>query len=297
MNRILLFGSDGQIGSRLAQLLTAPLEVVRCGRSEADLSDASTIRNVIRGSKPDVIINVAAYTAVDQAEKEPALARAVNAIAPGVMAEEAARLKSLLVHFSTDYVFDGRKSGPYTEEDTPAPLNVYGQSKLEGELHIQAADADYLILRTSWVYDSRGRNFLLTMLRLGRERDELRIVNDQTGIPNWAQAVAETVVDAMRHRSDADGRARLKGIYHVSAKGPATWFEFARAIFAHPKVARMSKVPRLVPITTADYPTPARRPVNSVLGTGKLEKDFGVISPPWQEGLDRCLRTLSGGPQ
>src|SRR6266480_3624413 len=177
MNRILLFGSDGQIGFRLAQLLTAPLEVVRCGRSEADLSDASTIRNVIRGAKPDVIINAAAYTAVDQAEKEPALARTVNAIAPGVMAEEAARLKSLLVHFSTDYVFDGRKSDPYTEEDTPAPLNLYGQSKLEGELHIQAADADYLILRTSWVYDSRGRNFLLTMLRLGRERDELRIVN------------------------------------------------------------------------------------------------------------------------
>jgi len=296
MSRVLLFGPDGQIGWRLAQLLRSSHDLVCPSHAEADLSDPSALREVIRNVKPDVIVNAAAYTAVDRAEQEPLVARAVNAIAPGVMAEEAAKLGSLLVHFSTDYVFDGRKIGSYGEEDSAAPINMYGRSKLEGELLIRAAGGHHLILRTSWIYDSRGHNFLLTMFRLAREREELQIVNDQTGTPNWAQGIAETVVGLVSRVCAAEDRAELKGTYHVTAKGEATWYEFARTIFAHPHVARMSKVPRLVPITTAEYPTPARRPANSVLGTEKLQKNFGVLNRSWREGLDRCLQNLSGMP-
>ena len=292
MSRVLLFGPDGQIGWRLAQLLVRSHELIMCRRSQADLSDSARLRDAIRAVKPDVILNAAAYTAVDQAEKEPAMARAVNAIAPGVMAEEAARLHSLLVHFSTDYVFDGRKSGPYTEEDKPAPLNVYGESKLEGEQHIQATSAVHLILRTSWVYDSRGQNFVLTMLRLGRERHEIRIVNDQTGSPNWAKYLAETTVDIVGQLIRSEDRRRLAGTYHLSASGHVTWFEFARAIFAHPSVMRLCKAPKLVPISSSEYPTLAKRPANSTLSTRKLSELFEVTNLSWRDGLDQCLQQL-----
>jgi dTDP-4-dehydrorhamnose reductase len=297
MNRILLFGADGQIGWRLAKLLGASHKVIRSNRSETDLSDPAALRSAIRRVKPDVIVNAAAYTAVDQAERQPALARAVNAIAPRAIAEEAAKLGSLFVHFSTDYIFDGRKLHSYAEEDIPAPLNIYGQTKLEGEELIRAAGGHHLIFRTSWIYDSRGRNFLLTMLRLAREREELRIVNDQTGTPNWAQSVAETVVGLFDRVLGQQDGVVLNGTYHLSAKGQATWFEFAQAIFAHPSVTRLARTPRLVAISTADYPTAAMRPGYSVLSAEKLEKTFGVSAPSWREGLDRCLQDLSDRPR
>ncbi len=288
-SRILLTGGNGQVGRALRQLLPAE-NVVVADRSTLDLANPDSIRNTVRDCRPTLIINAAAYTAVDRAETEAELAMAVNGVAPGVLAEEAKRLNATLVHYSTDYVFDGSKSAAYNEDDIPNPLNVYGKTKLAGEQAIQAVGAAHYILRTSWVYSADGANFMNTMLRLGRERPELRIVNDQTGAPTWATAIADMTTKilayAAAHRDDP-----RHGLYHCTATGAVTWFGFAQAIFAEAAKTLDYKVPRLIPITTAEYPLPARRPANSRLNTSRLTANFGITPASWQDMLVECLRS------
>jgi dTDP-4-dehydrorhamnose reductase len=287
--RLLLTGKNGQVGWELQRTLAPLGEVIALGSQELDLRDPAAIRATLRELQPAIVVNPAAHTAVDRAETERDAAFAINATAPGVLAEEAARLGALLVHYSTDYVFDGTKTCAYTENDAPNPLNVYGASKLAGERAIAATGCRHLILRTSWVYGARGGNFLLTMLRLGKERDELSIVNDQTGAPTWSRAIAETTAQILAQRHTWPQGAG--GVYHLACGGETTWFGFAQAIFAHAQ-----KAPRLVPITSADYPLPARRPANSRLDCRRLEEDFGLAPPDWRQALRLCLEepALSG---
>jgi dTDP-4-dehydrorhamnose reductase len=282
---ILVIGAHGQLGFELSRLLPAHGEVTALDRSQLDLADADAIRMTLRSQRPALIVNAAAYTAVDKAEQEREVAEAINARAPGILAEEAKKLGALLVHYSTDYVFDGTATAPYTEDAPPNPLSVYGASKLSGERAIAASGCGYLVLRTSWVYGLRGQNFLLTIRRLARERDELHIVADQFGVPNWSRALAETT-STLLGRGVAALRERA-GFYHVSARGSASWFEFARAI-----VGPVDK-PRVLPITTAEYPTAARRPAYAVLDNGKLERVFGLTLPDWRESLARCLASAA----
>jgi dTDP-4-dehydrorhamnose reductase len=279
--RILLTGASGQVGGELAALLAAQADVAAPDRAALDLTSPDAIVAAVRAAAPDIVINAAAYTAVDLAERERDLAFAVNARAPQVLAEEAKRSGALLVHYSTDYVFDGGADAPYHEDSPTAPLNVYGESKLEGERAIAATGGAALVLRTSWVYGLRGRNFLTTMQRLARERDELRVVDDQAGAPNWSRELARATA-----RIVANGRhvvAERRGLYHLTARGATTWYGFARAILADvPRV-------RIVPITTAEYPTPASRPAWSVLDTARFERTFGFALPDWQVSLAECL--------
>jgi len=278
---ILVTGAQGQIGFELARLLVSCGEVVVTDRAKLDLADPDAIVAAMRGAKPSLVINAGAYTAVDLAEKEVALARAVNGRAPGILAEEAKRLGALLIHYSTDYVFDGAATAPYPEDAPPAPLNAYGASKLEGERAIAATGARALVLRTSWVYGMRGRNFLLTIRRLAAERDELAIVADQIGVPNWCRIVAEATARILA--SGLSATAERAGLYHLSSGGHASWYDFARAILGD------APRPRVVPIATSSYPTPARRPSYTVLATVKFETTFGFGLPDWREGLARCL--------
>ena len=278
MTRILLTGRNGQVGWELERTLAPLAEIIAHDRAGLDLADLDRIRTVVRETRPDIIVNAAAYTAVDKAESEPDLAMAINGTAPGVLAEETKRLGALLVHYSTDYVFDGTKPAPYTEEDTPNPINAYGRSKLAGELAIQAVGGRHLILRTSWVYSLRGHNFLNTILRLAAERDELRIVDDQIGAPTWSHAIAE-----------ATGRLLAlpqppEGLYHLSASGETSWHGFAKAI-----VATRGLATAVVPIPASDYPLPARRPANSRLDNCRLRKATGVALGDWQAQLALCL--------
>jgi dTDP-4-dehydrorhamnose reductase len=277
---ILLTGAAGQLGFELGRLLTAHGEVKALDRAGLDLADTDAVATVVRRIRPQLIVNAAGYTAVDRAESEPALADAINAHAPAVLAEEAKRLDALLIHYSTDYVFDGSSGTPYREEDRPNPLNVYGSSKLAGERAITAAGAAHLILRTSWIYGWHGQNFLLTMRRLAATRDELRVVADQFGVPNWSRTLAEATASLISRGAAA--LAKKSGIYHLSGRGRASWFDFARAIFDG------ADRPRVVPITTAEYPTPARRPASAVLATDKLEEAFGIVLPDWRETLSAC---------
>jgi len=270
--RILLTGRNGQVGGELNKTLAPLGELTALGRAELDLRDAAGVRDAVRAAKPEVIVNAAAYTAVDRAEAEREAAFAVNATAPGVLAEEAKRAGALLVHYSTDYVFDGEKPAPYVEEDTPNPLNVYGASKLAGERAIAASGCRYLILRTSWVYGPRGSNFFLTMLRLAREKPELRVVDDQVGAPTSSLEIARATAQLLRR--DA------QGLYHMSAAGETSWCRFARAIL---KQAGMTTP--VVAIRTEDYPAPARRPRNSRLDCSRLRADCGVSLAPWEEQL------------
>jgi dTDP-4-dehydrorhamnose reductase len=292
LKSILVIGKNGQVGSELSHALRASGDVTALGRTELDLTNPDALRAIIRAAKPDVIVNAAAYTAVDKAESEPDLAMQINAIAPGIMAEEALRLGALLVHYSTDYVFDGAKPTAYTESDTPNPLNVYGRTKLAGEQAIQTTGVAHYILRSSWVYAAEGANFLNTILRLARERPELRIVNDQTGAPTWGRAIAELTAQilSIRLRDDADPRY---GLYHLTASGAVTWFGFAQAILAEAQKTPGLATPRLIPITTAEYPLPARRPANSRLDCTKLEALLATRLPSWQDGLAQCLREKS----
>ena len=277
---ILLTGAAGQLGFELARLLTAHGEVEALDRAALDLADADAVAAAVRRVGPQIIVNAAGYTAVDRAESEPALADAINARAPAVLAEEAKRLDALLIHYSTDYVFDGNSREPYREEDQAKPLNVYGRSKLAGERAITAAGAAHLILRTSWIYGLHGQNFLLTMRRLAATRDELRVVADQFGVPNWSRVLAEATASLVSRGPAA--LAEKTGIYHLSGRGRASWFDFARAIFDG------ADRPRVVPITTAEYPTPARRPASAVLATDKFEAAFGFALPDWHEMLAAC---------
>jgi dTDP-4-dehydrorhamnose reductase len=291
--RILLTGINGQVGWELQRTLMPLGEVIPVGREVMDLASPDRIRQAIRKFEPHLIVNPAAYTAVDKAELEPELAQAINAVAPGIMAEEARRLGAAIVHFSTDYVFDGDRSTPYQETDATNPLGVYGKTKLEGEIAIQAVDVPHLILRTSWVYSRIGKNFLLTMLKLARERQELRIVSDQIGAPTWNRAIAEVTAQIL-----AQGMGNLseflrdrRGIYHLSASGVTNWHEFATAIFAADPDRSEQVVTSVLPISTADYPTPARRPQYSLLDNSKLHNTFGLSLPNWQQSLQLAIAT------
>jgi len=279
--KILLTGKDGQIGWELARILAPICEVIAPERAALDLSVPEQIVSAVRSVRPDLIINAAAYTNVDRAEAEPEIAMQVNAAAPGILADESRRVGALLIHYSTDYVFDGTKSTPYVEEDPPNPINAYGRSKLEGERAIQASGCRHLILRTSWVYGMRGRNFLLTILRLARELPELKVVDDQIGAPTWCRDVA-TATAQLAHQA-VGGMA--EGLYHLAAAGETSWCGFARAILR----AHASETP-VRSITTAEYPTPARRPANSVLSSAMIRARWNLALPQWQDSLSICLR-------
>jgi dTDP-4-dehydrorhamnose reductase len=282
--KILLTGATGQVGYELERSLQALGEVVAPGRAQMDLSDLDQVRAVVRAVRPGLIVNPGAYTAVDKAESEPELAHRINAEAPGVMAEEARALGAAMVQFSTDYVFDGSKAGPYLETDQPNPINVYGRSKLAGEQAVQAAGIDHLILRTSWVYGMRGKNFLLTMLRLGRERDELRVVSDQHGAPTWSRSIADTSAHllAQAQACGPDWWKEHGGLYHLSSQGSTTWCGFTEAI-----VAAAGLSCKVTPITAAEYPVPAPRPHNSTLDGRKLGQLCRL--PDWRQALALCL--------
>jgi dTDP-4-dehydrorhamnose reductase len=291
MTRILLTGKNGQAGWELQRTLATLGEVIALDRHGLDLANPDSIRRVVRERKPNLIVNAAAYTAVDKAEEESDLAMAINGMAPGILAEEAKELGAAVIHYSTDYVFDGNKNGPYTEDDAPNPLNVYGKTKLAGEQAIQAVGAPHLIFRTSWVYGTRGKNFLLTILRLAKERDELRIVNDQIGAPTWSRMIAEATAQVIAQLALPKGKGwgdGISGIYHLTAAGQTSWFGFAKAILNYiPGSA--AHAPRLTPITTQEYPTPAQRPKNSVLSNVRLRQKFGLESPLWEIGLRLSL--------
>lgn len=303
--RILLVGKNGQVGWELQRTLASLGEVFAVDRQGMDLTDPDSIRRVIRDHRPHLIVNAAAYTAVDKAESEKDIATAINGTAPGIMAEEAKRLGIALVHYSTDYVFDGAKTQPYVEDDPVNPLGVYGASKLAGERAIQASGVQHLIFRTSWVYGARGKNFLLTMLRLSKERDELRVVADQVGAPTWSRMIAEMTGQVLACIAMPDLRKGLSmsdvsGVYHLTGAGVTSWFGFTQAILENvmdrtigDASALPPKLPRLVPITTSDYPTPASRPKNSQMSNAKLASVFGLVSPSWDSQLHLCMRDAS----
>lgn len=304
--KILLTGKTGQVGRELARLLERLGEVTALDRQQLDLAKPEEIRQVVRGVRPDLIVNAAAYTAVDRAESEEAAAQAINAVAPGVLAEEAKRLDALLVHYSTDYVFDGTNGVPYEENDPTNPLSAYGRTKLEGERAIQRADPAYLIFRTAWVYAREGRNFLLTILRLAIEKEELRIVRDQTGAPTWSEEIAAATVKVLDRIRRPTGGTQLwpeiRGLYHMTAGGETNWYEFAKLILelaasqSRPEAwlaaatrGRPLMARRILPIATEEYPTPARRPRYSVLSNTRLNREFGVILPDWEAQLRRVF--------
>ena len=270
--KILLTGRNGQVGWELQRSLAPLGQVTAADRATLDLADADAIRRAVRAARPEVIVNAAAYTAVDRAESEPALAHAINATAVGVLAEETRRLGALLVHYSTDYIFDGTKPAPYVEDDAPNPINAYGASKLAGERALQSSGCAYLILRTSWVYGPRGSNFMRTVLRLARERPQLEVVDDQVGAPTSSLAIARATAQLLRPGA--------RGVYHLSAAGAVSWCGFARAVLARAGIATPVRA-----IRTEDYPTPARRPRNSRLDCSRLRTDFGLSLAPWEEQL------------
>lgn len=288
---ILLVGKNGQVGWELERSLMPVGRVVAVDRKLMDLQNADAIREIIQNHKPNVIVNAAAYTAVDKAEEEVDLAMLVNADAPRVMAEEAKKLNSLLIHYSTDYVFDGNKLSPYTELDEPNPINVYGKSKLAGERAIQNINGDYIILRTSWVYGQRGSNFLLTMLRLMKDRDSLNIVADQRGAPTWSRLIAEVSAQVIVHAWMNKKKEKFaSGLYHLTASGEASWYDFASAIADNAQEQGLDlKINNINPIQSADYPTPAKRPLNSQLSLKSLLNHYNVYIPSWRETLRLCM--------
>lgn len=296
--KILVTGVHGQVGHALLKTLEGDYEIVALDRTQLDLSDTDAIRRVVQSVRPTLIINPAAYTAVDKAESEPALAHSINAVAPGVMAEEAAKLNASLIHFSTDYVFDGNKETPYVETDAVNPLSVYGRTKLAGELAIQSVGLPHLILRTSWVYGPHGKNFLKTMLRLSAERDQLKVVADQWGAPTSSNAIAYAVNQLLNVWEM--NTASQSGVYHFTNSGSTTWHGFTCAILDAYEVqaVRLGLPPLKVKansvgaITTADYPTPAVRPHNSRLDQAKLNQTFGVALPAWEQSLQAVMQQI-----
>ena len=286
MSRILLTGADGQLGQELQHTLAPLGEVMVVTRQQLDLSQGKQIRQLIQKVQPTIIVNSAAYTAVDKAESEVDLAQAVNGTAPTIMAEEAEKIGALLLHVSTDYVFDGQKNTPYLETDPTYPLSSYGKSKLAGEVGIQQVTDNYLILRTAWVYGVYGKgNFVKTMLRLGQDREELRVVADQVGSPSWAKDIADAIAQLLQ--TDASG------IYHFTNSGVVSWYDFAIAIFEEARTLGFPlKVQRVIPITTADYPTPAVRPAYSVLSGKKITETLGDYPPYWRDSLRKMLKQL-----
>ena len=298
--KILLTGRNGQVGSKLIRALTPLGQVHATDRTELDLADADAIVAAVRALRPDLIVNAAAFTDVDKAEIEPDEALAVNAHAPRILAEEAARLRTPFVHYSTDYVFDGEKEEPYDEDDTPAPLSVYGRTKLLGEEGVRAADPPHLILRVAWVYGGRTRNFFTTMLDLFQRRVEVAVVHDQTGSPTWCREIAAATAELLHGAAGTsstlrDALAERGGTYHLATPGRTTWHGFAEEIAA---CLRRAGDPRLRlesirPITSAEYEAPARRPRNSLLSGYRLEERFGLTLPPWEEQVAGCVEALS----
>ena len=286
--KILLIGKNGQVGWELRRTLAPLAEVVAVDYPEINFTDAPALRQLVAGMRPDVVVNAAAYTAVDKAEKETDLCRQINAVAPGILAEEARKLGALMVHYSTDYIFDGTKTSPYAETDTPNPLGAYGRSKLEGDQAVKASGADHLIFRLCWVYGARGQNFMLTMQRLAREREKLRVVGDQFGCPTWSRMIAEATALALKQVLAGADRSKFNGEYHLAAGGQSNWHEFAsRIIEWMPEAERKCRA--VEKITTPEYPTPARRPAYSVLDCGKLQKTFGLRLPDWETSLRQVL--------
>lgn len=295
--KILLFGKNGQVGYELQRTLASLGNVCAVGRTECDVADADAITATLDAVRPAVIVNAAAYTAVDKAESDRVPAHRINADAPGIMADWAAKNAALMVHFSTDYVFDGSKTTPWTEDDAPNPLNFYGKTKLDGDNNVRGSGCAHLIFRTSWVYGSRGKNFFLTMTRLLREKTELRVVNDQHGAPTWSRTIAEITAQTLsRLRSplfSADLRA-LSGIYNQTNSGETTWFDFTNAIRDELLAAGgNATLAHVTPIRSDEYPTAAVRPKNSVLSGEKLRRAFGLAAPAWRDALRSvaaCLR-------
>ena len=295
MRRILLTGLNGQVGQELQRTLAPLGEVIGVGRETMDLAQATSIRQAISEARPDVIVNAAAYTAVDKAETETELAHSINGIAPQIMAEEAQRLRAALFHISTDYVFDGRKNTPYLEDDAPNPIGAYGKSKLVGEEGIRKTCDRYIILRTAWVYGTYGKsNFVKTMLRLFASRDEVRVVADQVGTPTWASDIASAIATLLPQLCpEQPQESPLTGIYNFTNSGMSSWYDFAIAIFEEAKQLGFPlKVQRIVPITTSEYPTPALRPAYSVLSGKKVSAALGTYPPYWRDGLRQMLGEL-----
>jgi dTDP-4-dehydrorhamnose reductase len=288
MKKVLLIGAKGQVGQELQVTLPYLGEVISIGREELDLTNSEKISQLIREIHPDYLVNAAAYTAVDKAETEPDLAYSINAIAPKIMAESAEKIKAKFLHISTDYVFDGRKNTPYLETDLTNPLGVYGQSKLRGEEEIKTVNSQAIILRTAWVYGSYGKsNFVKTMLRLGKEREELKVVVDQVGSPTWAKDIATAITHLLINVDNPPG------IYNFTNSGVASWFDLTKAIFEEAKISGIPlKIQRVIPITTAEYPTPAVRPAYSVLSSQKISQQLGYIPPYWRDSLKAMLNQL-----
>jgi dTDP-4-dehydrorhamnose reductase len=304
MTSILLTGKNGQVGAELESLLPKLGNLVALGREQLDLSNAGEIRRIVQQVRPRIIVNAAAYTAVDKAQTEEKLAHAVNADAPAILAEEARKIGAFLVHYSTDYVFDGSKQIPYVENDPTNPLSVYGRTKLDGEIAIRKSGVPHLIFRISWVYATRGQNFLLTILRLASQQKEFRMVRDQTGTPNWSREIARATASVLHRLSQESdflsSVEKVSGIYHMSAPGATTRYGFAQVICD--ELARASApwitaatagrpfiVERIVPITSAEYPTPAARPLYSVLSSERLSHTLGVRLPDWREQLQSAF--------
>lgn len=287
--KILVSGKTGQVGWQLERVLPSVGETIAVGRETLDLTRPDTIRKTIRAVRPDVIVNAAGYTHVDSAESKPELMQ-VNAVAPGIMAEEAKRIGAIFVHYSSVYLFDGTRPSPYTEGDAPNPINEYGRSKLAGEHAITQVDGTHLILRASWVYDTRARNFVLTMLRLAAEREELRVVDDQVGSPTWARSIAETTAAILRDIPRARAAA---GVYNLSALGAVSRHDFTQRMLELTRDLRSTPAPRLVRFKTTDFPLPAARPLNSALDNTKLAATFAVPLTDWETQLRGCLRSLS----
>lgn len=299
MKRILLTGRSGQVGWELQRALAASSQLTALDSTALNLADADAIRRTLRDLRPDIIINPAAYTAVDKAESEPDLAMAVNGIAPGVLGEEAQKLGAVMVHYSTDYVFDGSKPAAYTETDATNPQSVYGRTKLLGEDAVRVSGCKHLILRTSWVYGVHGGNFVKTILRLAKERDELRIVADQFGAPTWARDLANATVQALIAWEMSDWNDELGGTYHLTAGGRTNWHQYAEEIVRLARqydAAFADKALVIKPIATHEYPVPAKRPVNSVLANDRIRETFGIVMPEWQDSLAECIKVLSQKP-
>jgi dTDP-4-dehydrorhamnose reductase len=293
MSKILLTGVSGQVGWELKKTLSNLGEVITTSRDGnaadfyLDLSQPESIRQAIQEIQPDLIVNPGAYTAVDKAELEPELAMVVNGVAPGIIAEEAKLVGAGLIHYSTDYVFNGRSSCPYQETDEPDPQNIYGKTKLAGEKAIQAIEVPHLIIRTSWVYGLRGKNFLMTMLQLAKEREEIKVVNDQIGTPTWSRLIAESTAQILflGKSNFRDFLNHHSGIYHLTSTGQTSWYDFAKVIFEMTPNRSQYKLQNLIPIPTVEYPTPAARPAFSILDTQKIYQTFGLMLPDWQDNL------------
>ncbi len=289
---ILLLGKNGQLGWELQRSLSVLGRVTALGHAEADFAQPDAVAQAVRALRPDVIVNAAAHTAVDKAESEPAHARLLNATTPGRLAQEAAQLGAWLVHYSTDYVFDGSGDQPWREQDATGPLSVYGATKLEGEQLIQQSGCQHLILRTSWVYAARGGNFAKTMLRLASERDRLTVIDDQWGAPTGADLLADVTAHAIRH---LQARPQDGGLYHCAASGQTTWHSYAKYVIAQARQAQPAiqiKAKEIAPIPTSAYPTPAWRPLNSRLDCSRLQATFGLTLPDWQQGVARMLAEI-----